>query len=199
MPLRMTVKIASVALCIAVVAVAICAALWSGFSPGLFAFWVYLALALTLAAVSIAQAPLRSAAAVCLVGPLLGLFIWAHANIARIIAAAEELAAARPYCLQVPAGERAYRAIAVQSELNGLTMQAPSGEPFFRHWAFHAVLVIGNGDGQVELYNWSYRLRSFQLIKASTRERLLNPPLDPHCVPGPHFAKALPAYRWGGA
>jgi len=196
-PGRQTTRLAAFAGgCAIAIAAIVHAALWHGFSPGCFGSWAYI---MVVAAVLLAvafrnRARFWVAAAVLAIGPLLGVLSWAYANVGRVAQAAEALASGRRYCLQVPSeNQRGYRAVATRRELNGVTMQAPSGEPAFVHWAFHAVLVVENTGGQSELYNWSYRAGSFRPIKDSTRKSL-DPPLYPLCTPQPDFAKKLRAF-----
>jgi hypothetical protein len=128
-----------------------------------------------------------------------GGLVWGFASIAAIVDAAEMEAAGRPYCLQVPTGatrplDPSYRRVRSRIELNAFWMHAPSGEPFFPHWAFHAVLAIDGGDGGLRLWNWSYRSRAFRPISDQARTALQEAPLGPFCQPLPHFARNLPMF-----
>jgi hypothetical protein len=93
---------------------------------------------------------------------------------------ARTLAGAAPYCIQAATRDGAYAPAETLMDLSALTLWATNTGGHSSQ--FHAVLVVG--DAQPQLFNWSYRRRSFMPLPAG-REVV-------HCRPQPRFADALP-------
>ena len=93
-------------------------------------------------------------------------------------ASAEQIAAGRPYCMQVAKNEGGYRSVGRRLDLAGFYMMSQS--------ARHSVLIVSDAD-KLEFYHWSYRHNGF------VTDPYASPPI--WCELAADFLKQPRAYR----
>lgn len=112
-----------------------------------------------------------------------------------VMARAEDAAAGRAYCLQVPIGSFAYRPVTRLRDLLPTSMRARRG-PYQDFPNFHAVLFAERpeaksaawGEPLYERFNWSYRRLRFVPIAGQGHAALGE---TPACKPAPRFVSTL--------
>lgn len=113
-------------------------------------------------------------------GALMAMGVFASVSLVGTIRwRAEQDAAGKPYCLQVPKPTGGYAPVTSLLDLSPLTMRARHGDGL--DLTHHAVLVIGE---ELSAY-WSYRQRTF----------MVKPMPEPvYCDAKPHFTESLPLF-----
>lgn len=113
---------------------------------------------------------------------MLGVIVWSEAFPDQIMAAAEEAAGDRPYCIEVSG-----TAVNRRRDLTALSVLARDDHGFM--WNFHALMVIGSAASRTYA-NWSFREHSFEPVSGRARIGLH---LDEqrHCEPVERFVSQL--------